>query len=472
MSQLSAVSTGEVPYGGSTPDRVRTAIDEGDLASAKRQLLALARDSEDAAAEDEALLLASRLAVAIREHETLEKDITVERNAITRSMILLLRRIEDADRDHARASAPPPSAPAPPQLSIVRDRPPDIEPFRQGHSCSVTPLEAARAAFDAQQEDGDEPLEGAVFRGRRVGKQYRRGSQRFALKDVSLTLRRGRILALAGANGSGKTTLLRIVAGDLKHSHGKIAYPELEAARDRPDWAQLRSQIGYVQQAPGAWYGRLSTTLHLTAASRGLYGKQNEREVDFWLHRLGLNRYRDARWSEISGGYKMRFELARALVRQPKLLVLDEPLAPLDIIAQRVFLQDLLDLARSKRNPLPMIVSSQHLYEIELIADEILFLRGGVAAYQGPPNEYRSKDGSNLYELGCNLSRERLTVALETLNECRVEEYGRRHLVRCPREVEAGSILGALCSSGAVVDYFHDLSRSTRRLFDERDPDG
>ena len=82
----------------------------------------------------------------------------------------------------------------------------------------------------------------------------------------------------------------------------------------------------------------LVDNLHFAAAIHGIRGKENEDEVDFIIWRLGLDKYRNATWNEISGGFKMRFSLGRALVYNPRLLILDEPLANLDVNTQLLFL--------------------------------------------------------------------------------------------------------------------------------------
>jgi ABC-type multidrug transport system ATPase subunit len=120
-----------------------------------------------------------------------------------------------------------------------------------------------------------------------------------------------------GVNGSGKTTLLRVLAGEIATDAGTLAYPLL--CPNPLDWLRIRSQIAYVPQRPSRWYGILEENLYLHAALRGLTGRANEDEVEFILHRLGLEIYRKARWHEISGGFQMRFELAKALVGHPKL---------------------------------------------------------------------------------------------------------------------------------------------------------
>lgn len=452
----------------SPPARIRSAIEQGQQETAKRLLLAYARDFGSRTAQDEALVLASRLATAGREQELHGKDTSAERSTIIAGMLVLTRRIEDEERKQDGEGPPQPPPPASEAASKRRLASPllagseDNDP--RSSRAPLTQLECDLRDFKLRAHRSRDVDASVAFECVGLGKRYSKGSVGFELSGVTLSLRVGEILGLVGENGSGKTTLLRLAAGELRHTEGTLRYPRLSDRRDVLDWQAVRRRISYVPQSPIPWYGRLRTNLQLVAAKHGKLGRDNGMEVDFWIHRLGLQAYSNARWDEISGGYKMRFELARAMLCQPLLLILDEPLAPLDIIAQRIFLQDLKDLAESRRAPLAMLVSSQHLYEIELTAKQLLFLRAGRVAFIGAPNAFDSKESGNLYEVACSMSRPELIGHLLSLGECRVEEFGRRFLIRTG--IDAHRLLICL-TQHTQVDYFHDLTHSTRRLFEE-----
>lgn len=180
-------------------------------------------------------------------------------------------------------------------------------------------------------------------------------------------------------------------------------YPQLDPATSvgsTPDWQKIIPWIGCVEQRPPRWYGRLADNLHRWAALHGVYGEENVIEVEFYLHRLGLSRYRDARWNELSGGYRTRFELARVMVGRPRLLILDEPLAPLDINSQEIFLADLRDVADMDGCQIPIILSSQHILELEAIADIILCLdQQGRPRFCGPSRAVAGASDDRTFEL-------------------------------------------------------------------------
>ena len=304
-----------------------------------------------------------------------------------------------------------------------------------------------------------------VFQGKQVSKTYISSKYTFKLPAIDLDLKLGEITGIVGENGNGKTTLLRIVAGDLESTSGQIRYPRFNVAHD--DWYRIKQNIAFIPQSLPVWQGFLKENLHFTAAIHGIKGAENEDRVDFIIHRLGLTKYEDALWSEISSGYKLRFELARALVWNPGLLIIDEPLANLDINTQQVFLQDLRYLADSTQNPMSILLSSQHLHEVESIADNIIFIKNGEALYNGKMADFGQDRSENLYELSTSLSKMEVQAKLAHLDSVIVEDIGRHMVIHTELNVDSNTLLGEIIGAGIPVEYFRNISTSTLKLFRE-----
>lgn len=305
---------------------------------------------------------------------------------------------------------------------------------------------------------------GAIaFEGKGLTRTNHAGATVFELHPIDVTLRAGEITVLVGENGNGKSTLLNIIAGRL-NAEGTRSYPLL--AEDGADLYTVRGRIGFMPQMLNSWSGRVADNLHFTAGSRGLRGSHNEEEVEFILYRLGLERYASATWGELSGGYKMRFELARILISDPLLLVLDEPLANLDVNTQLLFLNDLRQLIRSPTRPMAAIVSSQHLHEIEAVADHIIFLQDGAALYNGKMDRFGEDREENCYEVACSANREQLLGILEPLACTRITMAGSSFLIHTALAVSKEMFLNCILSNGISIFYFRDISKSTRKLFE------
>jgi ABC-2 type transport system ATP-binding protein len=291
-----------------------------------------------------------------------------------------------------------------------------------------------------------------------VSKVY--GRRKFRLGDISISIHEGDVWGLVGENGNGKTTLLRILAKDLKFDQGNLQYQIDENASSDYD---LRTKLTYIPQRTPKWYGSLKTNLKFAATHYGIKGEENELIVLMMIIRFGLWKYRNHNWDELSSGYKMRFELARTFLRSPKLLLLDEPLANLDVLAQQLILEDLKNLSQSLSNPLGIILSSQQLFEVEKISDKILFLKNGAPTHLSNANE--EEEQLTVLELDILDSREDLNAALNSLAGHEIKFNGGTYLVSIPVKNGMNQILQALVNHNIQIRYVRDISQSTRRLF-------
>ncbi|MFN0204566.1 MAG: ATP-binding cassette domain-containing protein [Bacteroidia bacterium] len=318
----------------------------------------------------------------------------------------------------------------------------------------------------AEETHATKEQERIVVQATNLNKSFVTSGNTFRLPPLSLTMNSGEITGIVGENGNGKTTLLRMIAGDLEADGGKLQYPHF--VQNGWDWYTIKNQIAYIPQYITKWAGLLKTNLQFTAAVHGLLGKDNEEQVNFIIHRLGLSKYENATWNEISGGYKLRFELAKALVWRPRLLIIDEPLAHLDINAQQLFIQDLRYLASSEKHPMSVLISSQHLHEIESISDNILFIKNGELLYNGKMQEFGSDRKENLFELLTPASKTEMLEILAHLPHIRIEEAGKKKVLRTPIEVKSSHLLAAISQQSIEIQYFRDISTSTLKLFRDK----
>lgn len=306
---------------------------------------------------------------------------------------------------------------------------------------------------------------GVVFECEALHKSYRRGD--FALKNVSLAARFGEILGVVGRNGNGKTTLFRLVVGELRPNAGVLRFPAIQPDDKKIRWSRVRRQIAYVPQDLPSWYGSLESNLHYEAAIHGIRGADNRREIDYIVERLGLTNELDKRWHELSGGFKLRFALARALVWKPKLLVLDEPLANLDFIAQQIVLNDLRHLTNSLRYPLAVLISSQHLHEIEEVSDKLLLLSAGEVKYLGAAEAIGSDRRVNRFELAGDVTGTELEAAFEGVDLYSLYYSGIAFVLTTSTRVTAADVFRRLLDTGLRVTYFRDISRSAKSLLQD-----
>ncbi len=295
-----------------------------------------------------------------------------------------------------------------------------------------------------------------------VSKQFISGKTPFKLQPLDVELKFGEITGVVGENGNGKTTLLRILAGELSSDTGSINYPALNANDEQ--WYKVKNQFVFIPQRIPRWHGSLLDNLRFFASIHGIKNVDNNKQIEYILFRLGLDKFRDLKWSEISSGYRLRFELAKAIMWRPKLILLDEPLANLDINAQHLFLQDLKFFVKSSKFPLSLILTSQQLHEVESVSDNIIFIRQGHTIYNGNQKSFATERSTNTFELSGNFTREQLQLIF-TKYELKIEDSGTSTVVTLPTEITNDIFLQTLLSNKISMTYFRDISTSTRKLF-------
>jgi ABC-2 type transport system ATP-binding protein len=201
----------------------------------------------------------------------------------------------------------------------------------------------------------------AILRARGLGKRYRRKA---ALSDCTLDVPAGRVVGLVGPNGAGKTTLLNLAVGMLTPTSGTI-----EVLGDRPAAgpAQL-ARVGYVAQDTPTYPG-LSVEDHLRLGAR-LNPGWDDALARGRIERLGLDLTHRA--GKLSGGQRAQLALTLGVAKRPELLILDEPVASLDPLARREFLQDLMEAVAE--HELSVVLSSHLVSDLERVCDHLIVL--------------------------------------------------------------------------------------------------
>ena len=201
-----------------------------------------------------------------------------------------------------------------------------------------------------------------------VSKIYDNGYQ--ALKNVSLDIRRGEILALLGPNGAGKTTLISAISGIINHTSGEILVDGFDT---KADFRETRKRIGLVPQE--LTIGAFETVWNTVRFTRGLFGKPYDPAViESLLKKLSLLDKRNNQLRMLSGGMKRRVLIAKALSHEPTVLFLDEPTAGVDVELRKDMWKVISDL---RDQGVTIILTTHYIEEAEEIADRIGVINNG-----------------------------------------------------------------------------------------------
>lgn len=289
-----------------------------------------------------------------------------------------------------------------------------------------------------------------------ISKKFTKGS--FQLHPINVNISSGDILGVVGENGNGKTTLLRCLAGQLLPDSGTVHYSLLS----KPDYYQIKNYVAFIPQRIPRWYGKLKDNLHFSAAIAGIHKEANDIMVEFMLERLNLSQYAELTWTQISSGYRTRFEIARILLQKPQLLILDEPLANLDIKAQQTILTDLRYMTAWRNHPMGVILSSQQLHEVEKVAHKVLMIKNGTCINSDELKEEQTTVLTAVIEVETKAAREELLQVLGA--DVLVKYNGGFYTISSGNE-NVQTLIGKLISSGIAISYFRDISTSTKRFF-------
>jgi ABC-2 type transport system ATP-binding protein len=212
-----------------------------------------------------------------------------------------------------------------------------------------------------------------------------------AVNEVSFQFKTGKCIALIGPNGAGKTTILRTLAGLLKPTSGTVQFSGQDANTD------IRTLIGYLPQYPVfySWMTGMEFLVYsgeLTSLSKS---EATKRANDL-LEKVGIAEAKNRRIGKYSGGMKQRLGIAQAIIHNPKLLMLDEPVSSLDPIGRR----EVLTLMKSLKNDMTILFSTHILSDADEISDELLLLHHGEIVESGSMDELRKKYQTSKIKLG------------------------------------------------------------------------
>ena len=211
------------------------------------------------------------------------------------------------------------------------------------------------------------------------------------LDDISLQIKKGEIVSILGPSGSGKTTLLNLILGITDISSGKIIYD----GEDITDVPLEKRGFNIVFQ-DYALFPNLTAYENIVYGLRNKPGISTEKDVQDFIHLLGLEEHLNKRISQLSGGQKQRVALARTMVMKPKILLLDEPLSALDGVIKESIKSKIKEIAREFS--LTTIIVTHDPEEALTLSDKVLIINDGEIAQYGTPEEIIQQPADDFVE--------------------------------------------------------------------------
>ena len=279
-----------------------------------------------------------------------------------------------------------------------------------------------------------------------------------ALNGVNISIKKGEFFGLLGPNGAGKTTTINILTGLVFKESGSAKVFGKDTIKD---FRYTRSKIGIAAQEFSVdWFFPIEKLLFFQAGYYGIKPKDAKPLVDSLLNRLGLSSKRNSRLRQLSGGMKRRFQIAKALVHDPEILILDEPTAGVDVELRRDLWKYLQDLhSRGKT----ILLTTHYIEEAELLCENVAIIDNGKILKMGAPKELTRELG----EAG-------ITVVLEDLNALNkkdLENYkytsdeNRLHFSIKDPDEELPKIIRVLSNAGLHIQKIESNKSSLEDVF-------
>jgi ABC-2 type transport system ATP-binding protein len=209
-----------------------------------------------------------------------------------------------------------------------------------------------------------------------------------AVNDVSFTIASNTIVGFLGLNGAGKTTTLKVIAGLLPPSAGTVRVDGEDLA-SAPE--SFRKRIGFLPETPPLYVEQtVREFLHFVGRLRGMSSASVAARVPDVMNRCQLHGREDWVIGQLSHGYRKRVGIAQAIIHQPKLVILDEPISGLDPVQ----IVEMRKVIRGLAEECTVLVSSHILSEIEQTCDRVLVLQSGKLVFGGTADELRGRSDS------------------------------------------------------------------------------
>ncbi|MDR1754697.1 MAG: ATP-binding cassette domain-containing protein [Eubacterium sp.] len=209
-------------------------------------------------------------------------------------------------------------------------------------------------------------------------------NNKVALSNLNLEMNAPGVYALLGTNGAGKTTAIRVILGMLSRDSGTVIW------KDKP-FRAINDRVGYLSEDRGL-YPKLSVyeQIRYFASLKGLSRNQAEKAIDYWFNRLEIKEYLKKPANLLSKGNQQKMQLAAALISDPELLVLDEPLSGLDPVNSDLFKSVIREEIENKKY---IIMSSHQMPTVEEFCEDIVILHKSKTVLQGNLNKIKKSYG-------------------------------------------------------------------------------
>lgn len=283
-----------------------------------------------------------------------------------------------------------------------------------------------------------------------------------ALDDLSLDVSVGSIFGFLGPNGAGKTTTIRLLLGLLQPTAGSITVLGYDSQTQAD---QIRSQTGALLEHTGI-YEQMSALNNLEFYGRAFRMPERERNnrIQELLNHMGLWERRNERAGNWSKGMKQKLALARTLLHRPKLVLLDEPTAGLDVRSAVAIREDLQSLADNE--DVTIFITTHNMEEAEKLCGQVAVVQAGKLVAQGTPDDLRAHAGNFHIEITGRGFNNQVLESIRKIPEIsRLESHNSHLTIDLAKDVDLSEIVSMLVANGVQVEEVQRTKASLEKVF-------
>jgi len=279
-----------------------------------------------------------------------------------------------------------------------------------------------------------------------------------ALNKIDIKINEGDFYGILGPNGAGKTTIINIITGLVFRDNGST----LVFGKDTvTDFRFTRSRIGLAAQEVSVdWFFPIEKLLFFQAGYYGIRPKEAKPTIEELLKRLGLYEKRDSRLRQLSGGMKRRFQLAKALVHNPDIIILDEPTAGVDVELRKDLWKYLRDLHKSGKT---ILLTTHYIEEAELLCEKVSIIDNGIVLKEGSPKKLIETFGKTGIIIELESIPKKLVKSIDDLN-AKIDENKLIFEVKNPGS-SLPKIIQKLTDANAKIKSIKPNSSSLEEVF-------
>lgn len=302
---------------------------------------------------------------------------------------------------------------------------------------------------------------------RDLTKQY---GTKTAVNNLNLDIKKGEVFGLLGPNGAGKTTTILMLLGLTEPTSGSAQICGMDCTRNP---LEVKSRVGYLPDNSG-FYADMTgrQNLRFTGRLNGLDGQELEERIEALLERVGMTYAADQKTGTYSKGMKQRLGVADVLMKNPEIIIMDEPTLGIDPEGMRQLLQIIDDLARVDGRT--VLISSHQLHQVQQVCDRVgIFVQGSLIAC-GTLSELEEqvrKDGTYLLEVEVKPCDDKVLGMLYQQNGVqKIEKEGNKFIITSKQDLR-GELTRFLGEHDYTVLHLHqrggDLDEIYRRYFEK-----